>query len=176
MTCIAATIYKGKVYMGGDSAGIAEYKLDICKSPKVFRNGPFLIGFTSSFRMGQLLQYNFTPPPIEQELFTYMVTSFVPAVRECFKEGGVASVENGVETGGCFLVGIHGRIFQIHSDFQVFESAHSFDAVGCGADLAKGALAVLTYYNPLDALRRALEITEEHSAGVRGPFNYVEEA
>ena len=62
MTAIVAIRQDNTVYMGGDSAGVAGLKITIRKDPKVFINGNFLMGFTTSFRMGQLLQYSFKPP------------------------------------------------------------------------------------------------------------------
>jgi len=57
MTCIVGLIDKEskKIYMGGDSAGVANYSLSVRKDPKVFKRYGFIFGFTSSFRMGQLL-------------------------------------------------------------------------------------------------------------------------
>ena len=62
MTCIAAITEKGKVYMGGDSAGVSGYDITIRADEKVFKNGQCVFGFTSSFRMGQLLCYKFKVP------------------------------------------------------------------------------------------------------------------
>ena len=62
MTCIVGVVDNGKVYMGGDSAGVGGLCIETRKQPKVFRNGDFLIGYTDSFRMGQLLQYKMSPP------------------------------------------------------------------------------------------------------------------
>src|SRR5690242_15173484 len=85
MTCIVGLVAAdGRVHLGGDSAGIAGYDLTVRKDPKVFRVGEFAVGFTSSFRMGQLLRFAFTPPPIEGDLDAYMVTTFVNALRDCF--------------------------------------------------------------------------------------------
>ena len=41
--------------------GIAVFLPNIYK--KVFHNGEFIMGFTDSFRMGQLLQYKLQIPP-----------------------------------------------------------------------------------------------------------------
>lgn len=57
MTCIIGLENKGKVYMGADSASSNGYSINVSGNPKLFRSGPFLIGFTSSWRMGQLLQH-----------------------------------------------------------------------------------------------------------------------
>ena len=62
MTCIVGLEHKGKVYIGGDSAGVAGYSLSVRADQKVFINGNFIFGFTSSFRMGQILRFGFNPP------------------------------------------------------------------------------------------------------------------
>lgn len=98
MTCIVGLVDKGKVYIGGDSAGVNSFwDLTIRADSKVFINGPFIMGFTSSFRMGQLLRYKLKTPSrfkndgTQKEIYEYMVTDFVDAVRQCLKDGGYAS-------------------------------------------------------------------------------------
>jgi ATP-dependent protease HslVU (ClpYQ) peptidase subunit len=171
MTCIVGLIDNDKVYMGGDSAGVAEYDLTTRADPKVFANGSFLIGYTSSFRMGQLLRYKFKPPYHRPEISIeeYMMTDFIDAVRQCFKDNGYAEVNNNRETAGIFLVGYRDRLFMIGSDYQVGESLNKFDAVGCGGVFALGSLNS-TAGDPKERIRKALETAEKFSAGVRGPF------
>ena len=50
MTAIAAIVQDNVVYIGGDSAGVGGYSLEVRKDPKVFITGPFVMGFTTSFR------------------------------------------------------------------------------------------------------------------------------
>lgn len=172
MTCIVGLIENGRVWMGGDSAGVSGLDITVRADPKVFRNGHFLIGFTSSFRMGQLLAYKLKVPAMEpgEDVFRYMVTTVVDAVRECLKEGGYAQRSNDAETGGSFLVGFRGRLFSIQSDYQVCESSRGFHAIGCGADYALGSLASTAGQPGEERIRRALEIAELFSGGVRAPF------
>jgi ATP-dependent protease HslVU (ClpYQ) peptidase subunit len=183
MTCIVGIAHPGGVTIGGDSAGVAGHDLTLRKDSKVFalEGGRVVFGFTSSFRMGDLLRYGLDLPNRDRsgDLDRWMRTAFIDAVRGCLKAGGYATVNNGVETGGVFLVGIEGRLFRVESDFQVGESAHGVDAVGCGASFALGALLALggaaIGMGDHAALaehraRQALRIAETCSAGVRGPF------
>ena len=62
ITCIVGFSHLGKVYIGGDSAGLSGWGLTVRKDPKVFANGPCIMGFTSSFRMGDLLRYSLVVP------------------------------------------------------------------------------------------------------------------
>ena len=136
------------------------------------------MGFTTSFRMGQLLRFKFKAPyhKSEMDTYEYMVTEFVDAVRQCLKDGGYAQIKHGEETGGSFLVGYRGELFAIDGDYQVGRPRDAFDAVGCGADIAKGSLFTsrrLVDLRPEERLRDALMAAEQFSAGVRGPFVYL---
>jgi ATP-dependent protease HslVU (ClpYQ) peptidase subunit len=178
MTCIVGLLDDGDIYIGGDSAGVGGYALHVRADQKVFRNGPFLMGFTTSFRMGQLLRYKLTPPEHpyiagtgkRMDTYKYMVTHFVDAVRQCLKDGGYASKDKEVEEGGTFLVGYDGRLFEIESDYQVAEQAVEFHAVGCGDQIALGSLYSSRGRPPKERVVMALEAAERFSPYVRGPF------
>ncbi|HYC03905.1 MAG TPA: hypothetical protein VED40_11450 [Azospirillaceae bacterium] len=172
MTCIVGLVDGGNVWMGGDCAGVAGLDISLRADTKVFRNGGFLIGFTSSFRMGQLLRFRLQPPPRrpDVDLFRYMVCDFVESVRATLKEGGFAHRSNDVETGGFFLVAAEGRLFSIQDDYQVSEFTRGFHAIGCGATYALGALHNSRDLPAEARVRKALETAEHFSGGVRGPF------
>lgn len=177
MTCVAGIVYENKVWIGADSAGVANYSLTPRKDPKVFINNNLIIGFTSSFRMGQLLKWSFTPPPVKegQDIDSYINKDFIDTVRGCFKHGGYAQRHNEQEHGGVFLVGFKGRLFYVDVDYQIGESLLSYDAIGCGADIALGALHATEQMNLTaeQRIRKALEAAESFSAGVRAPFNIL---
>jgi len=162
------------VFIGADSAGVdSNYGLMVRADRKLFRNGEFLIGFTDSFRMGQLLGYVLAPPKPREgaDLFAYMVTDFVTAVRDCLKAGGYARRVEENERGGQFLVAVRGRLFNIEGDYQVAEASDGFDSVGCAADVALGALyATRSLPDPRARLTEALSAAQRFSAGVREPF------
>ena len=178
MTAIAGVVEKGKVYIGGDSAGVGGYSLSVRSDPKVFINGEFIFGYTSSFRMGQLLQYSFSPPkPFEnQSKMEYMITSFVPAIKDVFKKNGFQSMENGVESGGTFLLGYRGELFEIEDDYQVARLNQPYYACGCGMDLVLGSLHATNHFSnitPEERIEMALDAAAEFSAGVRGPHTIL---
>lgn len=175
MTCIVGLEHKGSVYIGGDSAAVAGWTIKPVTEPKVFRNGNVLIGYTSSFRMGQILQYDLHLLPDEenQDDQRYLVTKFIPSVRECLKNGGYTKIDNNQESGGWFLVGYHGKLFKVCADFQITRTSLGFDAVGAGEDFALGALARMKITNPKDAITKALEISAFLCGAVRPPY-YVE--
>lgn len=178
MTCVVGVEVSGGVVMGADSAGVAGWDLTVRADEKVFRKGPFLMGFTSSFRMGQLLRYRLTPPehPDGMGDFEYMATNFVDAVRSALADGGWRKKEHEREEGGTFLVGYRGRVYTVEDDFQVGASVDGYDACGCGRAIARGALYVLAR-SKLDGTQRvtmALAAAEASSAGVRAPFKILD--
>lgn len=178
MTCIVAIKDKDGIWIGGDSAGITGYDITIRKDPKVWSNGDFIYGITSSFRMGQLLRYRFTPPfhNPDKETLEYMATDFVDQVREVLKQGGYTTITNNEEEGGNFLVVYKSEIFNIYSDFQVGISVDGYDTVGCGSPYAKAVLFNLrkTKISSKQKILKALETAEYFSAGVCAPFNLVQ--
>ena len=175
MTCIVGVVDGARVVIGGDSAGVGGLSLSVRADAKVFRTGDFVMGFTSSFRMGQLLRYVLVPPKrhADQDPMEFMVRDFVGAVRDCLKAGGFATKKEEAEHGGTFLVGHAGRLFMVDADYQVGEAACCYDAVGCGADLALGALHATVGLSGAARVDLALRAAEAHSAGVRGPFHVV---
>ncbi len=184
MTCIVAIKdhVRGSVIMGGDSAGVcSDHSIIIRKDPKVFKIGEeFIIGFTSSFRMGQLLMFNLKTPkhPKGISTYKYMVSLFVESVRDCFEKGGyTTTTEEGEERGGVFLVGYRGRIFEIAMDFQVAESVDDYVSVGCGDYFALGSLYATDEeegMSPLQRLEKALDAATYFSGGVAQPYTILE--
>ncbi|MEO1989659.1 MAG: hypothetical protein ABGX47_23875 [Martelella sp.] len=177
MTCIVGIAHQGRVWIGADSAGVAGHSLTRRRDEKVLVNGPFIMGFTSSFRMGQLLAHAFTPPRFhpDSDVYAFMVTDFINAIRECFKQGGYAEKHNEAERGGTFLVGFMGRLFYVDSDYQVGESVDGFDACGSGADIALGALFANTKADaaPRDRIMTALQAAATYNTCVCDPFHVL---
>ena len=194
MTCIVAMADGQRVVMGGDSAGVDGRDLYLRADAKVFLKGSYLIGFTTSFRMGQILRYETELPELpsnldSEDMERFFVTDFIPAVRQSFEQHGFAKTarfsapdrpgmsEDGQVVGGTFLVGVAGQIFEIRGDYQLGRPVTAYSAVGAGAMVALGALRALEEVEGLslrDRVTRALETAEAYSAGVRGPFQIVE--
>lgn len=169
------------VTIGGDTAGSTRSGFITRRSDgKVWEKDGWVFGFTTSYRMGQLLRYKFHPPlrAPSMDLYEHMVTAFIDALRQAYKDGGYIHIENSVETGGHFLVGHEGRLFKVESDFQVGESLHCYDATGSGEEFALGALHATqaTKLSQEARCERALLAAQEFNSFVREPFEYVSAA
>lgn len=176
MTCIVGITDGHTVTIGGDSAGSDGWHVAVRSDSKVFQVGPYLMGFTTSYRMGQLLRYSLTVgEPDTWDVDRFMATTFIDAVRQCLIEGGYARTEDGREEGGQFLVGIHGRLYVVDSDYQVGHTIAGYAAVGSGYLVALGSLHS-TAKSQIDAHSRAvmaLEAAVELTGDVRPPFTVV---
>ena len=176
MTCIVGLVNKDKVYMGGDSCGSSAYSWQTVHNPKVFKVQDFLIGCTTSFRMIDLLTYHLnverSHPDDSDDKF--MRTTFIEGVRSCLKSGGFAKKES-PEEGGNFLVGYHGKLYEVQDDFSILNCQEWGASVGSGSDAARGSL--WTTRNDKDPKKRvltALEAAEAVVPSVRGPMIVLE--
>lgn len=177
MTCIAA--YKdinGDIYIGGDSIGVLDYTYLTVKEPKIFRRKNMVFGFTSSFRMGQILQYDFEIPPHHLDMKTneYLINVFIPKLINKFEESKFSKIEDNQTIGGQFLIGYDKKIFLISPDFSVLEIQTNYNACGCGEDFAKAAFWMMEKkkIKPNDKVITALECAAEHSL-VKPPFHIL---
>lgn len=173
MTCIVGLAEGERVWMGGDAATTNGWDLQVLASPKVFRNGPLLIGGTGEIRITQVLRYALKPPahPDGIAVEEYLSTAFVDATREAFKQAGYAKKDNEQEAhNGALLVAYRGVVATLDSRYGVSVAAGGYDAVGCGSSFALGVLYATDGLPGKHRVRLALEAAERFSAGVRGPF------
>lgn len=175
MTCIVGIEHEGGVTIGADSASSNGYSIDVNANRKLFRTGEFLVGFTSSWRMGQLLQYAMHPPSLDTwDVDRFMATTFVDRVRDTLKAGGFATLEKSAESGGTFLVGVAGRLYSVYDDYQVAHTTRGYAATGSGQAFAMGCLYQTRAY-PAHTVeqrcRAALSAAAELNPHVRPPFH-----
>lgn len=179
MTCIVGYVEKEKVYIGGDSAGadVSTYEACVRADEKVFKKNGMVFGFTTSFRMGQIIRYCFNPPEQSSKKtdYEYLCSDFIDALVKCFKDKGFATIKNSVVSGGVFLMGYRGNLYLLGNDFQVAQMAKDYHACGCGISYALGALHCMEnmVFPPEGRITKALEAASEFSAYVRPPFNIL---
>jgi ATP-dependent protease HslVU (ClpYQ) peptidase subunit len=179
MTCVVALEHKGTIYIGADSAGVDANSLAIVgrADEKVFitDDGDYIMGFAGSFRIGQLLRYALVAPdqPGRKDDMAFMVTDFIDAVRAMQHEKGAREKKDELELHeGQFIVGYRGHLYVVECDYQVGRPIDNYAAIGCGADLALGAMYAtkMMEMKPEERLTLALHAAQEFSAGVRAPF------
>lgn len=175
MTCIIAIKDEnGDVWLGGDKMGSNGNTRRIYKDPKVFQVGNFAFGYTSSFYMGQLLKYHWTQPvrTIHQtDDDEYIFKDVMFSLKNLFVKNkfGIEQDPNYHEGQfGNFLMIYKGRIFEVQGNMSILE-VDSFNSVGCGEQVAKGAVSALllnTNLNCHDIIKESMFIVSQHSCGV----------
>lgn len=188
MTCIVGIEDGDRVVIGADAAGSEGWRVGTRADVKAWTSGSFAYGYTTSFRMGQLLQHKLTFPTDmlprsnadDAGADRFMATRFIDKVRRVLKDGGFLSIENGREEGGTLLVGFRRRLYAVGDDLQIARYGRGEYAVGAGADLALGALYATSAsagdvnLSAEDRALLALQASSEWSGAVRGPFTIVD--
>jgi len=173
---VVGFVENGITYIGADSLSSNLRTVRVDK--KVFKlkdTKNAILGYTSSFRMGQLLMYanglidKRDEPNIDHE---YLVTKFIPNIINLFESGGHSKNNNGEKLGGEFLLGYKDKLFHIECDYQVGISAKNYDVCGCGEQYALGSLKTTENMNlsPFEKIHLALQAANEFSTGVSTPF------
>lgn len=179
MTCIAGMIDKqGVGHIASDSIGSNGHTKDVYRNKKIFRKGALLIGYTSSYRMGQLLEHNLTLPArkVDQSLDEYIYVDLVAAVRSVLKSEGYLKIDSNTESIGTFMIITEGRLFMMQNDLAILEAADGFDSCGSGENFAVATISTLikhTKLTPEAVLREAIETATRYVATVGGEIQYL---
>lgn len=178
MTCIVAIVDKTKrIVMGADSSAVDETIHTEHLDAKVFKKGEFGIGYCHSFRLGQILEFWFEPPPIpdnEKNLMKYMVMDFVPELRKVLEDNEYPTHDD-EKTDWSIIVCVAGHIFTIESDWHVGYDNIPYAAIGAGSSYALGAMYPMRYDEDVQTTAtQALMAAQKFSPYVIGPFNFIE--
>lgn len=169
VTCIAAIIHNGAVWMAGDRHVQYDTQTMSLACPKVFRRGDFAIGGGGDGRALQVIEYAGTPPkpPTQvRALDRYMATVFSEWVRKAWEKAHVTDKD------AAFLVGIHGHLYIVDDQFCA-DRMGPIAAVGTAATIALGSLFSTTGEDPETRLNLAMLAAEQFSGTVRGPFDLI---
>lgn len=148
MTCIAGIASEGIVYIGGDRGLSDGDSILSMPRPKIEQNGEYLIGYSGSLGVGQLLQMIDLPVPGKNPEKT-LRTLFTKSFKDSLEEYGPDITKEDNDTD--FLIGVRGKLYEYSlADWSVAEVEYS--AVGSGGPIALGSL--YTTYNHKDPERR----------------------
>jgi len=184
-TCIVGIRHNGTVYIGGDSFSATDSSGFVNKTKKVFHlqgKEDLVVGYTSSFRMGQLLQYS--TDLFDEDDFKiagkidekYLVNTFIPKVQDLFSRGGYQTKNNEELHGGNFLLGYKGKLYNVQTDYSILEREDDYVAIGCGDDFALGSLHTTSHmdYSVEQRIKLALLSASKFSVYVSPPFYMVD--
>lgn len=183
MTCIVGIKTKTGVMLGADSLSSNHHTKSVESTAKLveLKDGLLGIGLTTSWRAINLVTYELDDklsdlPKAKGDAHRWLVTSFVPTLRDLYKTAGFSEVSNNVETGSTMLIGLRGQLFVLHSDYAVISPAEGFTAVGSGEQVAIGALHAARHFysDPELTLAAGLRAATTFVTTVCAPFNYLE--
>jgi ATP-dependent protease HslVU (ClpYQ) peptidase subunit len=177
MTCIVGLEKDGIVYMGGDAAGTdSSFDINARQDEKVFLtpDNKMIIGFTTSFRMGQLLRYSFVPPKKIKKKpdMDYLVNDVMDSFRKIFSDKGFLRTI-APDSGGNFLLGYNKRLYEVEDNFQVGLSFNPYRACGGGYKYALGVMYATPCLGPTERIKLALDAATHHNAAVRPPYTII---
>lgn len=178
MTCIVGVKRGSTVAVGADSLGSTAHYCMERAEPKVFRKRGFVMAYTTSFRMGNILQHVFKPPKYKGgDAHKFMVKKFIPSLRKCLKEEGYMKIINAEENAGTFIVAFRHFLFIVESDLQVGQPADDYIAHGSGIEVAMGSLDTSSKINKqisaVEMCSLALEAACKHVPTVGGTIKVL---
>jgi len=133
MTCIVGLQTDDGVYMAADSVAWSRHEASTVLHPKIFPVGELLIGYTSTFRFGQLLQYRLDMPEhVPGETDMQFLMNVVTNIRKLLEEAKHATVSNSVAEGGQALIAYRGQLYCLQTDFSIIAYKEPMDGVGSG--------------------------------------------
>ena len=174
MTTIVAVCKNGNVTMGADSQvtdGARPHRHP--QMQKIAKNNGWLIAGSGDSTPCDILQLMFVPPvPTLKErenLYKFMVTKFVPAMREALEDGGWKEDKDDKESGFNMLFAFDGEVFDIGNDFSVLLNSDGIYGVGSGSPFAIGALYAGA------SVEDALRIAVNNDVYTSGPMQIVKQ-
>jgi len=167
MTIIVAIADGHKVYMGSDSGSTNKEFIATSLTPKVRINGDYIIGYAGSRGTGQLIHHLDYPKPPVDNLEQFLRFNFVRVAKQACEELSTDTTD-GEKAGADFLLGVHGRVFEISTeDWSVTE--YNEIATGSGYQYALGSLFVSRSFPPRRRVRLAVESAIYYSTTCAGP-------
>lgn len=188
MTCIVAYRDSSGVVLGVDSLASNGHIGYCVEDDKIvaFGDPPYaLLGYTTSFRGGQLLRKLDLPHPLKHvDVFTkqdnivkYVYEDLSDAIRKIFKGGGFLKTHNGEESGMNALLVYGGEIYELQNDFSILQMSLPYMAIGSGQSFALGSFQTNEQYTEKSKRERctdALRAAATHCVTVSEPFFFAE--
>lgn len=178
MTLVVGIVHQGEVWMGSDSACCDDNQRQIIATPKMCRKGEFLIGCAGTLRATHIVQYHLELPQQgqEQDVHEFICRDVAEAIRECFvKHDCIESDKGATKLDANILIGYRGRLFAVHTSWQVVEDATPYHSIGSAYPNANGALYALERaapeLPPLLRLELVLETASAQVMDVAPPFH-----
>jgi ATP-dependent protease HslVU (ClpYQ) peptidase subunit len=174
MTCIAVVRdeINNKIFMAGDRGASDDGTILALDAPKVWKIGPYLIGYAGSMD-GERIRYNFHPSaPNIKDTDKFMQTKFIKELREFYNDFWVDTSKDG-DLG--LIICIRGQIYEHSSaDMSLSKYTLPYLAMGSGAEYAYGVLyATDKQKNARNRVAQAVNAAIKFNPSCMGPVDIV---
>lgn len=173
MTCIVGLKANNKVYLGGERAASNEDSIFHLTKPKVYKIGPYVIGFAGSME-GQRLAYTFDPPKPHDDdnLDEFMHTTFLKYLKDFYEEWWI---ETGKDSELSMIIGIKDKLYEHNSqDMSMNEYSIGYASIGSGSHFALGYLYGATNpSNPEGTVEGAIKAAIKFSPTCSGTIDII---
>ena len=157
MTVIVGIRDNGKVYMGSDRSASDGDTILQMTTPKIFRVGNFLIGYSGSQGLGVMSKHlrcwNTEPEDIER----FLRVDFVKEFKGLREEIGGSDDDH-----ASWLIAYNTYLYEVDTEsFSVFP--FDYTAIGSGSAVALGSLYSTPEQSPMHRVHKAVNAAIEHT-------------
>lgn len=137
MTCIIGIECTDGAIIGGDLAGSNGHTSSNVTQSKIFEHSGIIIGYTSTFRFGQILECllddnTLYPPSDPDQTYGWLIRQFVPKVKKTLDDNHCKE--------GIALLAINSQLWMLQSDMSVLRNTSGCNAIGSGEEYAMGSV------------------------------------
>jgi ATP-dependent protease HslVU (ClpYQ) peptidase subunit len=172
MTCIVVLNQDGYMYMAGERAVSNEDVVNLLSTPKIFKQGEYLIGFAGHMS-GMRLMNSFNPPQPkglkDKALDLFMNTTFLDYATTFYTEHNIRTDNLDL------LIAVGNRIYEHSTDnMSLYTYAEPYASIGSGSAYAMGSLFSSTAeLSGGDRVRLALKAAIKYSPGCAGKIDLI---
>ena len=168
--------------MGADKMATNDNRVILIQDPKIFyinvNDSPeFLVGVSGNLRVLNIIKYNnqIMNCQLTDDPYFNIINILIPYIQETLKNHNsfMEYEDEQANSDSHFLIGHKGKIFIVSSNYCITETYENFGVIGCGEEIAIGALEVLTRTEPYhtNIIDVTLKIVSKHIFGVSNTFD-----
>jgi len=172
MTVLAVVRHENKIYMAGDRGASDDNTILSLTSPKVWKLGPYLIGYAGALD-GERIRYNFNPyVPDIKDLDKFMQTKFIKQLRDFYNNWWVDTTKEG-DLG--LIICVKGQIYEHNAiDMSLSKYSLPYMSIGSGSEYAYGVLyATDKQKNARNRVMQAVNAAIKFNPSCMGPVDII---
>lgn len=167
MTCIVAITDDDYVYIGGERAAADTSTIVSMTTPKIFKKGNWVMGYSGTIGIGQLIEFIDFAEEVEDP-YTYIRLTIVEDMKNAYE----SFTNPPAERDTTWLIGYKNRLFEMSdTDWSVIEVKET--ALGSGGNYALGSLYTSIDKTPIERIVYAVGAAITYSPNCQGPIDIL---